>query len=453
MRLPYNILWIQTDEMRLDSLGCYGGDNLTPNIDWIAQEGVRFTRHFTNSPVCVPARVSELTSCYPARTGILENSVHYTWGRWPQNLITFPECFQQQGYATANFGKYHTPQHGTWGENWHFEHREDVGEFFGLKPCYDEKENEILHLGNRKNGVVIGGRYPVTETPTKIITDRAIEWLNSYQHVRRPFLLRVSYLAPHTPVMAPDPFYSQCREHCYNWDRPTPETLAGLPEYERRNTGDYLRHSEKDYQQMRRSYYSLVQHIDQQVGRLVQCLKEQGEYDNTIILFTSDHGDLMGEYGQFQKGIFYDLVTNVPCILKAPDLASGQVRDNLTECVDIGPTLLELCGLPVQSQFVGKNMLKSHKEEIISEILLGGCRRACIRNTEYCLDITLEREGIPVTPDQYDGKLISLKQDPDFHRNLFTCPEALQVREQLIQKLRRRIYENAVPIQLGSRPK
>jgi len=112
-----NILWIQCDELRTDALGCYGGDNLTPNIDALAAEGVVFENHFTTSPVCVPARVSELTGCYPTQTGILDNSVHYNWGKWPQELTAFPECFLQHGYATANFGKYHTPHHGTWGEN------------------------------------------------------------------------------------------------------------------------------------------------------------------------------------------------------------------------------------------------------------------------------------------------------------------------------------------------
>lgn len=438
----YNILWIQADEMRIDSLGCYGGGNLTPHIDALAAEGMLFRRHFTVSPVCVPARVSELTGCYPCRTGVLENTGHYNQGRWPQDLCTFPELFMEQGWATANFGKYHTPHHGTWAENWHLEHLNDVANHCALIPPYDEEEHEVLHLGHDPRNILVAGRYPehARVSPTRSITDHAMEWLDGYHHIRRPFLLRVSYLAPHTPVLAPEPFYSMCRDIDYDWDRPSPELLAALPEYEAHSgeyfggTSYYKAHTEEEFQRMRRSYYALVRHIDDEVGRLVAHLKEIGEYENTIILFSADHGNLMGEYGQFQKCVFYDITANVPCILAGPGVPAG-TAENLTECVDIGPTLMNLCGLPQPAQFMGADMFAEDKDAVFGEILVDGCRREWLRTKRYSLDITVEKDGAPVDAAQYDGKLIDLESDPLYHCNLWHDPAYAAVREELTARL------------------
>ncbi len=462
MMKKYNVLWIQTDEMRVDSLGCCGGDNDTPNIDGLAAQGALFRRHFTTSPICVPSRVSELTGCYPCRTGVLENSVHYNWGKWPRELVAFPEIFAENGWATANFGKYHTPSHGTWGENWHLEHLNDAAHHCGLVPPHDEAAHEVLHLGHDKRNIVVAGRYPEHPrvSPTRSVTDHALEWLEGYQHIRRPFFLRVSYLAPHSPVLAPEPYYSMYRDRDFAWDRPTPELLASLPDYEKHSgeyfggVGYYHAHSEEEYQRMRRSYYALVRHIDDEVGRLIARLKATGEYENTIILFSSDHGDLMGEYGQFQKAVFYDLTANVPCILAGPGVKPGEYH-HLTECVDVAPTLLALCGLEDRcgEQFAGGDMFVGGKDAVFGEILIDGCRRLWIRTQTHSLDITVEKDGAPVAPAQYDGKLIDLAADPLYHRNLYGDPAYAAVQQQLTARLLAHSEAQRVPVQCGRSPR
>ena len=189
---------------------------------------------------------------------------------------------------------------------------------------------------------------------------------------------------------------------------------------------------------MRRSYNALVSHIDDEVGRLVERLKVTGEYENTIILFTSDHGDLMGEYGQFQKAVFYDITANVPCIMAGPGVRPG-VYENLTECVDIAPTLLKLCGLSPQPQCMGEDMFTSDKPEALGDILASGRRRVWLRTQRYALDITVEKNGIPVGPEQYDGKLIDLAADPLFHHNLYGDPAVAAVQQELTARLLARL--------------
>ena len=214
MPQPPNFLIISVDQMQAYCLGCNGHPDVrTPNIDALAARGIRFDNHFVQSPVCVPSRVCELTSRYAHQTGVLDNGVHYARGKWPEGLVTFPEVFARHGYRTANFGKWHTPNHDTWQENWHFQlfwdcnkkNRRspfgDVDWFFGLGPEYDEAAHEVVkHVQGAHLPTVEAGRYPELpdgETPRKHLTDRAIGWLNEAP-ADRPFLFRVSYLAPHT---------------------------------------------------------------------------------------------------------------------------------------------------------------------------------------------------------------------------------------------------------------
>lgn len=471
-----SILWIQTDEQRTDSLGCYGNSHIhTPNFDALAARGTVFLDHHTQSPVCVPSRVCELTSCYPHQTGILDNSVHYTWGRWPEGLLAFPEHFAAAGYATVSMGKYHTPHHPTWLENWHFEWFPNEAHFFGLAERFDEREHEIIHVGNRRDrGVIVSGRYPDApggRTPQSYLVDHALDWLGMFAHVRRPFLMRVSFLAPHTPVLAPDPFYSMYDPAEMDWDVPSEAVLASRPAVEIGPSGSvaYRAHTDAEFRRMRCTYYGLVSHIDQQVGRLLDAVNTLGLLDDTVIAVTSDHGDLMGEYGQFQKGMFYDITTRVPCILAGPGVPVRQRVSRLTESIDLAPTLMGLAGVPVPDQFSGRDMLHGEpREDVVGEILRGpggSIRRSWIRTARWSLDFTSEVAGIPTPPSRprsktgaaasggRDGKLIDLVNDPLAHRNLYGERGYQDVVEALVARFEERTASGRRPIQRGGPPR
>ena len=204
-----NILWIQTDEHRPDSLGCYGSAwAKTPNLDALAQRGVVMKNCVCQSPVCVPSRSSQLTCLYPQETNVLfNNEVAWMPNIFPKGTQTFPEVLSQSGYETINIGKSHTPLHPTWNISKHGDGGFDrkYAHFCELGPDYDEKKYHVVKRPGLHQ-IIIGGTYPVFwNNPTMKLTNEAMDVL-AKTNSAKPFLLRVSYNWPHTPVLPPPPF-------------------------------------------------------------------------------------------------------------------------------------------------------------------------------------------------------------------------------------------------------
>jgi choline-sulfatase len=310
--------------------------------------------------------------------------------------------------------------------------------------------------------ILVAGRYPGARdgargvTPQEHLTDAALDWLRLYSHVRRPFLLRVSFLAPHTPVLAPEPFFCMYDPDEMDWDVPSQEHLDTLPAYERGRTAPYRKHTDEELRRMRCTYYGLVSHVDQQVGRLVDELERLGELDNTILVYSADHGCLLGEHGQFQKGVFYDITTRVPFLLAGPGIPAGGRVDDLTEQVDLGPTLLRLAGLPVPDELPGHDLVGALpcREAVIGEIQLHTrgtpTRRSWIRTQRWSLDVSTELDGAPTaTPEERDGKLIDLLNDPLEQHNLYRDAGYAGVVEELEARLAQRTAQGRRPTQIG----
>jgi choline-sulfatase len=469
-----NILWIQTDEQRADSLGCTGERPVrTPNIDALAERGVRFANHFVQSPVCVPSRVCELTGRYAHQTGVFDNGVQYAKGTWPDGLTTFPGVFARHGYRTANLGKWHTPSHKTWQENWDFQlfwdydkkrprsPYGDVAWFFGLGEDYDEAEHELLtYRLCGHSPVVLSGRYPDLPggvTPRSHLADRAIDWLRDADS-DRPFLLRVSFLDPHTPVLPSEPWYSMYAGEDWDWDVPDDASLESRPRYEltdaRRERYRELSYAERC--RMRASYYGLVSEVDHHVGRLVDALRNNGQLDRTIVVCTSDHGCMLGEHGQYHKSVYYDHVTRVPFLICGPDVSAG-TREDLTQVIDLGPTLLDLAGLSAPDSFRSESVFADgfHRDHVIAEIANRRDdvlrRRSWIRTDRYSLDWTSEINDRPTAgPDEEDGKLLDVMHDPLGHYNLFYAPDHRETVDALQRRFREHLSDEPRPMQVGA---
>lgn len=206
-----NILWIHMDDMRPDSLGCYGSNwAKTPNIDSLARHGVVMKNCVCQSPVCVPSRTSQLTCLYPQECNTLLNETADVKvdNVLPEGTISFPQAFAQAGYETFNFGKLHAPEHPYW-QNVQYSRRPyginpNYATVTDLGPGYDEKEYHVIKPS--AHGVILGGTYPVfSGNPAMELSDRAIEFIGARKS-EKPFLLGINYEWPHTPVLPPPPF-------------------------------------------------------------------------------------------------------------------------------------------------------------------------------------------------------------------------------------------------------
>jgi choline-sulfatase len=453
-----NILWIQTDEQSTQTLGCYGNPfDPTPNLDALARRGVRFDNHFVQSPVCVPSRVSELCGCYPHQTGVLDNSVHYTQGVWPEGLVAFPERFAAAGYQTANLGKTHTPNHDTWQECWHFEQFACTW-YNELRPGWDEEDHDILHLGNEEKGIILSGVHPEMpygRNPQSFLADRCLDWLAA-RDPAKPFFLRCSFLAPHSPVLPDRNAYARFNPDDMPWQRPSEDEIAARPDFERGTLFDALdAHSDAEIRRMRASYLGLVNEVDRQVGRLLSSLEEKGLLEETLIVFSSDHGNLMGEHGWFQKNVFYDTTCRVPMIMAGPGIPAGETVQRLTEAVDTAPTLIRLGGLQTQKQYAGMDLLRpgTPREHVTGETFSRNRRRAWVRTREWSMDWNIHEEGDPLSnPAEKDGKLNNLVDDPQQTRNLYADPNLSGVIRQLEARFHDRTRERRRPIQRPKTP-
>ncbi len=280
-----NVLVIVTDDQRWDALGCLGHPLIkTPNLDRLAAEGARFANVFVTTSLCSPSRATMMSGLYAHRHGVLNNFTEY-----PDALPSYPKRLREVGYETAYFGKWHmgetndTPRSGF--DFW-MSHR-GQGRYF---------DNEWNINGRRE---FIKGYY------TTVITDHAEAWLR--QKHDRPFVMVLGQKAPHGGPIEPEPKYEHTLDALtvakpanYDaWRDGKPTWLAeSFPTWH--GAGGPL-YNYKDYDKFARAYYGTLLSVDDSVGRLYAALKETGQLENTVIIFTSDNGFALGEHGRVDK--------------------------------------------------------------------------------------------------------------------------------------------------------
>ncbi|MCZ7645144.1 MAG: sulfatase-like hydrolase/transferase [Planctomycetota bacterium] len=459
-----NVLWIQTDEHRADSLGCYGSAwARTPHLDALAARGTVFRRAYCASPVCVPSRSSQLAARYPQELNTLNNAVQEVANVFPAGTLTFPEVFARAGYQTANFGKSHTPAHPTWQFNDRAAMDKRYASPWKLNEAYDEARHRVVHRPGGERGVILGGTYPSADDhPSRQSTDKAIRFLDT-RDAGKPFLLRVSHNWPHTPVLPPPP-----------WDRLfAPEELpirlfdaealaARCAELRRSAAKQNLRAlSGAQLKQIWTDYMGLVACVDHEVGRLLAALEARGLREDTLVVFSADHGTLLGEWGATQKGNFDELVWRVPFIWSCPGrIPEGQVRDDLAALLDTGRTLLGCAGLADHAPegWRGRDLFRDPAPEAVfgqihypnraAEVLTrpgvraeplkpGQAMRVAVRTARHRLDADWMLDGRPLTPAEADGHLFDLEADPLERANRWDDPAHRGTREALWAALQR----------------
>jgi arylsulfatase len=353
-----NIVFILADQLRHDFLGCYGADFVnTPNIDALASRGTRYTRAYSSSPVCVPARASLLTGLNAVRNGVTGNG---TWLR-PDlaqcGIKTWPEFLNDQGYYTAGIGKMHF---NPWDCRMGFGHRVACEDKRWIKIRDDyyhflrERGLHKLH-GEQCDGYHEGKGAFVSPISWEVSVDRFVGQ-EACRFVRThgsdgPFAMMVSFPGPHCPY---DPV-PEFLERIDPTRMPDPieaiEADSGLLRQGNINGNkgawngvDYSEFSAEHKQKIRAHYAALVEQIDHEVGDIVASLEETGQLDNTVIVFSSDHGDYLGDHNLIGKGTFYEGSCHVPLIVRPAGGGDAVTHDGLVELGDVTATMLGLGG-------------------------------------------------------------------------------------------------------------
>lgn len=374
---PPNVLFIAVDDLR-PSLGCYGDSHaISPNIDALADRGVLFDRAYCQVAVCNPSRASLMTGLRPDNLGVWTLPIHFREAK--PDAVTLPQWFRQFGYHAVSHGKiYHnpTPDPQSWSE--------PIRSLPPLKYPYPDGTRE--HVRTEMKGLPAGDwrknnlRPPSTAAPDladhEVLdgarTDMAIQDLRRLGKDTEPFFLAMGYIRPHLAWVAPKKY----------WDMHDPTVLPipqnqtiipDTPPYAPHNNSELSHYvdlidmpkpwdertlSAEKTRHLTHAYYACVSYVDAQIGRLLDTLDEEGLTDNTIVVLWSDHGWKLGENRGWGKMTNYELDARVPLIISAPGLqAAGQRTDQLTELLDLYPTLCELAGIETPTFVDGRSLV------------------------------------------------------------------------------------------------
>lgn len=429
-----NVLFIMSDQFNARCLSCAGHPDVeTPNLDHLAVEGVRFENAYVQSPVCTPSRMSFLSGLYPSTHGY-----YGLYGREPmQPLTNVFEHFAAQGYRTGALGKLHTPRY------WVERHCQFVYDEFIEHPKYLEgagfyEENDNRRFTGWRDGET--SALPLEHSCEVALAKQTIRFIrNEGERADRgpdntPWFAWVSFARPHSPLTPSGPFASKY----------PPESLTPPPSAD----PDYLETQTQRIRQVPRThrppaagvmprmlsaYLGLVSQVDYGIGLILDELAAQGELDNTIIVFSADHGDYAGEFGLWSKlgGISARAITRVPMIVRWPQrVDAGKVSQEVIEVIDLFPTLCELVDIAQPDHLQGMSFASlldgENSQPIRESALTENALRKAIATKEW--------RYVANTGDQSD-ELYDQVNDPWEMHNLIDDPDYADVAQKLLRKL------------------
>ncbi len=364
---PPNLVFIFTDEQRADTI--HSPDVRMPHLNRLAEEGCHFTNALCTQPVCTPSRATIMTGLYPHATGAVSNNLALR-----EDVPCLPELLPpalRDRYSTAYMGKWHLgdeifAQHG-------FDHWLSIEDGYDAfySPGRDREARSDYHhwlcghgflpqRGNRfirDRAAVLPERY----TKPRFLAEHAGRFIR--EHADRPFALYINFLEPHMPFFGPrsgeyDPDTLNMPANFGHFPGPSAPLKARLQAERFRRDGFewYDLATEAGWRQMTAAYRGLCTLVDDQLGRILGAIEQAGIADNTIVVFTSDHGEMMGSHRLLGKGVMYQESVRVPCVLKLPGQQRGCRVDGPFGLVDLVPTLLELMGAPVPAGLHGRSL-------------------------------------------------------------------------------------------------
>ena len=455
-----HILFILTDQLRADCLGCAGHPLVqTPHIDRLAAEGVRFTHAFTSSPICVPARMSIASGLYPHNSNMWQNDAGM-----PLDADTYMKHLRGQGYRTCAIGKNHlylmedTDLYDNT-DNYHaigFDHIEDMpGAWACLitRSIYTDYLAEVglldrlrEYLGDLEAKPDEERRFVAEALPIPaeayidaFVPRRVTRYVEEYDS-DQPSFVYVGFQGPHEPWDAPDEY-----ARLY----PPEQVPAPIPELP---PGDWLPARSLRYQrwaqyyqppnpragqEIAARYFGKITHLDEGVGRIVAAYQRTGWWDNTLVIFASDNGEMLGDLGRLSKSVCYDSALRVPLIVRMPGGAgAGTTHPAFVETIDIHGTILEAAGSTISTDKDCRSVLPLIRGEvpsIRSDVLAEAHVHYMLRTPDW--KILIGRDGLTIL-------LFDLAADPHEQRNLCGHPDYAQRELELRSLLLTRIASN-----------
>ena len=366
-----NILFLFTDQQRFDTIHALGNERIiTPALDEIANSAVVFDCCYTPAPVCVPARFSLFPGKYPAHTGCCNNNASYIY-----NGEGIYAEFTRSGYQTCCVGKMHHPDlYGSMGFQQRHTQEEmqdpddDYTKFMLNSPYKDVFDYNGLRC--EMYYVPQISQLPAEDHPTQWVGDNSVDFLKNCD-ADQPFFLMSSFIHPHPPFAPPAPWNKMYRT--VSDDPYMPEKPEDFKSFmSDRFVTDSIGVSRQDLSLLRNYYYACVSFVDYQISRMLQVLKDRGLYDNTIIVFSSDHGEMLGDFGTMGKRSMLEGAAHIPLMMKIPGQAHAH-RSEVCSLVDIAPTLFNRAGISYeQEEFDGVDLFgSSAREEVYSQYSTG----------------------------------------------------------------------------------
>jgi len=453
-----NILILMTDQQRYDSLGCYGADWVkTPNLDRLASQGVVFDNYYTTNPVCTPSRASLFTG-----KQLPGHGVYKLHDILPEDEICFTRRLQQRGYHTALFGKMHVsgrifeesrrhPNDGFDVYEWCLEAMLSMDSPLNGYAPWLEKQNPEFHDRLKAEGRKLL-HHPRELHLTHWAAERTIDYIRSAPK-DTPFLCKMSVFDPHNPYEDYPPEmldYVDTKGIAQPVRRPKGEKRPQgiLRERDHSYLGGFDEFTPEDFHKMRVGYFASIALFDQEVGRVLQALEESGQAGNTLVIMTSDHGDMLGDQELLVKGgFFYDPCVKIPLILRWPGrIPAGKRSAELAQIHDLAATVL------AAADFSADDLHQWMPEALDLTPVAGGSKgheRAicCYRNSGisdqgeawdpplHCTMFRDDRFKLNVYHGERLGELYDMKEDPQEIDNLWDSPDHREVRLHLTEQL------------------
>jgi len=451
-----NIIFIITDQQRFDTIRGLGYPHMdTPHLDRLVREGVSLTNCYVPAASCAPCRASLFTGQYPHSHGVLRNG-----DAWRHSWV---DKLKRSGYTTINIGKMHTfPYNELFGFTQRYtvenKDRHLEGRYF-----FDEWDKALRARGLRKPGRLtyrdlpdyherLGAfEWPIDEDmhPDTFVGKLATWWLRSYPP-SQPLFLQIGFPGPHPPYDPPTKYSDPYMEKELPLLPVTQEELDGQPEAYRgmiqhncevdHDSVVHQSHPSEEARHRQRAYYcGNVTLIDEQVGKIMEALDETGYLENSVVIFTSDHGDCLTDHGHSQKWTMYDTVTRVPLIVWSPRrFTGGRELDGLCSLLDIGPTILELAGLEPPSKMEAESIVDALEEKPWNgrqQVYCESARDVNFTTNDFQTMVRTRDWKLVHFLDAEDGQLFDLRSDPNEVHNLWNDPASQGKRRELLDAL------------------